>query len=205
MQCCNQDVKKYFSVQHWNLWSLALWHCSPLSKYRCLFILHLTVPSSSYPHLCWYRTPVLLLLEISPCCVEHTWATIATLFLSTVEYLLYCHSLLRAYQTSVLCCYQRLASYSTICQIDSVSRRNISAPNLWHTAIVVELSSVLRGRLIAVHTPLNVTHLPVTSASHLWAWVRWHFSLRKALILSHHYYTSAERQIPLGQSVQCMV
>ena len=74
--------------------------------------------------------------------------------ITTVEYLLYCHSLLRAYQTSVLCCYQRLASYSTICQIDSVWRRNISAPNLWHTAIVVELSSVLRGRLIAVHTTL---------------------------------------------------
>ena len=56
MQCCNQDVKKYFYLQHWNLWSLALWHCSPLSDYCCLFILqcpaHLILTCVGIGHQC---------------------------------------------------------------------------------------------------------------------------------------------------------
>ena len=58
-------------------WSLSQWHCSPLSHCFCLFILqcpaHLIL-AAEQPPLCWYRTPVLL-LEILPCCVEHTWVT----------------------------------------------------------------------------------------------------------------------------------
>ena len=82
MQCCNQDV------QH--LWSLALWHCSPLSNYCCLSILqcraHLNPPCVGIGHQCCccsrYRLAVKNILELL---LLHIVVHI------TVDYLLYCH------------------------------------------------------------------------------------------------------------------